>query len=77
MTKTALTPEVFIELFRSRHSWSCRAGSPIVKDLTDFAIEQASSPESADDLYVIFCITHGLKPKSADEKPTMVEQSES
>lgn len=63
-----LTPELFIETFRVRHGWKCRPGSPIFKDLTDFAIEQANSKHSADELYVIFCITQGLKPKLESSK---------
>lgn len=60
-----ITAEAFIELFRTRHGWKCRPGSPIFKDLTDFANEQAASPHSADDLYVIFCLANGIKPKPA------------
>jgi hypothetical protein len=60
-----MTPESFIEYFRSRHGWRCRAGSAIYKDLESFAAEQAENPHSIDDLYVLFCVAHGIKPKEA------------
>lgn len=61
-----IAPETFIEVFRRRHGWKCRPGSAIAKDLTDFATEQAASAHSADDLYILFCVTNGVKPKPAD-----------
>lgn len=57
------TPDTFIEYFRARHRWWCKPGSAIYKDLTAFALEQAGSPDSADELYLIFCTLHGIKPK--------------
>jgi hypothetical protein len=57
------TPEAFVGYFQARHRWWCKPGSAIYKDLTAFALEQADSPDSADDLYLIFCTLHGIKPK--------------
>lgn len=58
-----MTPEQFINEFRARHGWKCRPGSAIFKDLTAFAIEQANAGHSAEDLYVLFCLAKGIKPK--------------
>ena len=58
-----MTPETFIEYFRARHRWWCKPGSKIFRDLTAFAEEMAGSPDSADELYRIFCTLHGIKPK--------------
>lgn len=58
-----MTPETFIGYFRARHDWWCKPGSAIHKDLTAFAEEQADSPDSTDELYLIFCTLHGIKPK--------------
>ena len=60
------SPEAFIEYFRQRHSWWCKPGSEIHKDLTAFAEEQAGSPDSDAELYLIFCTLHGIKPKPDD-----------
>lgn len=58
-----MNPETFIAYFRARHDWWCKPGSAIHKDLTAFAEENAGSPDSADELYLIFCTLHGIKPK--------------
>jgi hypothetical protein len=55
--------ENLIEYFRTRHGWKCRRGSAIVSDLTAFAVEQAGTPRSDEDLYVLFCLAHGMRPK--------------
>jgi hypothetical protein len=57
------TAEYLIDYFRSRHGWRCRPGSAAFKDLTAFAHEQTAAPHSVEDLYVLFCISHGIKPK--------------
>lgn len=57
------TPETLIDHFRTRHRWWCKPGSAIYKDLTAFALDQANSTDSADELYLIFCTLHGIKPK--------------
>jgi hypothetical protein len=59
-----MTPESFIEFFRTRHGWRCRPGSAIFADLSTFAIEHAESEESYDNLYVVFCAKNGITPKS-------------
>ncbi len=61
--RSGVTPNAFIEYFRARHDWWCKPGSAIHKDLTAFAEENADSPDSADELYRIFCTLHGIKPK--------------
>lgn len=53
----------FIEYFRARHGWRCRPGSAVYRDLESFIENQASSPHEFHDLYVLFCVAHGLKPK--------------
>lgn len=58
-----MTAEQFIEVFRERHRWRCLPGARITLDLTEFAVAHAGSDKSADDLYELFCATHGLKPK--------------
>ena len=58
-----MTPETFIAYFRARHDWWSKPGSAIHKDLTAFAEEMAGSPDSLDELYLIFCTLHGIKPK--------------
>ena len=58
-----MNPDAFIEYFRTRHSWWCKPGSVIYKDLTAFALEHEDSPDSADELYLIFCTLHRIKPK--------------
>lgn len=64
-----MNPETFIEYFRARHGWWCHPGSAIHKDLAAFAAEQADSPDSLDELYLIFCTLHAIRPKPArDEK---------
>jgi len=60
-----MTPESFVEYFRTRHSWKCRPGSAIHKDLVSFAADQAESPHDIEDLYVLFCVAHGMMPKRA------------
>ena len=57
-----LTPETFIEAFRARHGWSCKPGTAIARDLTEFAIQHAQSPQTVDELYSIFCLANGLAP---------------
>ena len=57
-----ISPDTFIAYFRIRHRWWCRPGSAIFKDLTAVALEQEASPDSAEELYVIFCTLHGIKP---------------
>lgn len=58
-----MKPESFIDYFRARHSWWCKPGSQIHDDLTAFANENAQSPDSLDELYMIFCTLHGIAPK--------------
>lgn len=60
-----MSTESFIDYFRARHGWRCRAGSAISRDLTNFASDQASSSHRLEDLYVLFCMAHGLRPKDA------------
>lgn len=60
--EAALTPEIFIEAFRTRHGWRCKPGSRIAQDLTEFAIEHAGSTQDVDELYSIFCLSNGLAP---------------
>lgn len=57
--------ETFVQFFRERHGWRCRPGSAIHTDLTAFAREQATSAHSLEDLYILFCVTNGIAPKSA------------
>lgn len=65
-----MTPESFIDFFRSRHGWKCRPGSAIFEDLTRFATDQATSPHDIADLYVLFCVTHAIKPKDTGPQKT-------
>jgi hypothetical protein len=60
-----ITPESFVEFFRVRHGWKCHRGSAIFDDLIAFGREQARFPHSLEDLYVLFCVTNGIKPKLA------------
>jgi hypothetical protein len=62
MAIEGLTPEIFINAFRTRHGWRCKPGSAIVRDLTKFAIKYAGSTQNVDELYSIFCLTKGLAP---------------
>lgn len=55
--------ETFVQFFRERHSWRCRPGSAIHTDLTAFALEQAASAHTLEDLYILFCVTNDIKPK--------------
>lgn len=55
--------ESFIDYFRTRHGWKCRPGSAIFKDLASFAAEQAGTTHGIEDLYVLFCVAHGMAPK--------------
>ncbi len=57
--------EAFVQYYRTRHGWKCRQGSAIYMDLTAFALEQAASSHSLEDLYLLFCVTNGIKPKPA------------
>lgn len=57
------TAEAFVNFFRERHGWRCRLGSAIYSDLTAFALEQAASAHSLEDLYLLFCVTNGITPK--------------
>lgn len=59
----AMTPEQFILAFRERHRWRCAPGAPITADLEAFARAHAGAAMSADELYELFCATHGLTPK--------------
>lgn len=61
MTKP-LTAENFIEAFRKRHGWKCEPGTRITDELTAFANERLGSTRNVDELYVIFCMSKGLKP---------------
>jgi hypothetical protein len=58
-----MTAEEFIQTFRERHRWRCPPGTRITLDLAEFATTHASSNASAEELYELFCVTHGLKPK--------------
>lgn len=55
--------ETFVQFFRERHGWRCRPDSAIHADLTAFALEQAASAHSLEDLYLLFCVTNGITPK--------------
>jgi len=68
-----MTPESFVEVFKSRHGWRCRPGSAIYKDLVSFAVEQAGSLHGVDDLYVLFCVSHGIAPKGPAPEGEMDE----
>lgn len=65
-----MTPDSFIDYFRARHGWKCRSGSAVFKDLTSFVAEQASAGYEIEDLYVLFCVSHGLQPKDKTEEST-------
>ena len=66
-------PETFIDYFRRRHRWWCKPGSVIYKDLIAFARDQAAAPDSVDELYLIFCTLHAIKPKPEVPSPTSEE----
>jgi len=65
---TVLTVEGFIQAFRDRKGWKCEPGTPITNDLTTFATEREGSTRDIDELYIIFCIAHGINPESPVEK---------
>jgi hypothetical protein len=58
----ALTVENFIEHFRKSTGWLVDPGTRIERDLAAFAEERIGSKRSKDELHVIFCMTHGIKP---------------
>lgn len=60
MTK-GLTVDGFIQAFRDRHGWKCDPGTRITNDLTEFAEGRLGSERDIDELYVIFCMAHGLR----------------
>ncbi|UDF29410.1 UNVERIFIED_ORG: hypothetical protein LHK14_18130 [Roseateles sp. XES5] len=64
-----MTPDRFIDYFRARHGWRCREGSAIYKDLSSFAADQSASPHGVEDLYVLFCVAHAIRPKDAMPAP--------
>jgi hypothetical protein len=57
-----MTAEEFITAFRKLHGWSCKPGSRIAKDLTEFANKHLDSTASAEELYSIFCLSNGIAP---------------
>ena len=59
---TGLTVEGFIDAFRERHNWECDPDTRITNDLTKFATEREGSKRDVDELYVIFCMAHSIKP---------------
>ena len=63
-TNKKLTVVDFISFFRKTHGWKCEEGTKIHNDLTEFAKEREGSDRDRDidELYVIFCISKGLKP---------------
>ncbi|MCJ8051964.1 hypothetical protein GB928_002695 [Shinella curvata] len=60
-----MAAEDLVAYFRQRHGWKCRAGSAIFRDLSTFADEQRASSASVQDLYILFCVSHGMIPKDA------------
>lgn len=66
--------ERLIAYFRQRHGWKCRAGSAIFRDLSAFAVDQRLSHHSVEDLYILFCVSHGMTPKDTPPSTTGGEQ---
>jgi hypothetical protein len=64
---TGLTTKSFIEFFRKVHGWECKPGTRITNDLTSFAKERLGSSRDKHELYIIFCLAHGIRPYPAKE----------
>ncbi len=64
-----MTPDEFIQAFRERHRWHCPPGARITLDLEAFATAHADTGLSLDELYELFCATHGLGPKIGPRRP--------
>lgn len=60
--KNGLTIEKFINNFKNKHGWECKPNTRITNELTEFAKEREGSTRNIDELYVIFCMSKGLKP---------------
>lgn len=65
-----MVAEDLVAYFRQRHGWKSRAGSAIFRDLSAFADEQRSSSANVEDLYILFCVSHGMIPKDAPPSTT-------
>lgn len=59
---TGLTVESFLDFFRKTHGWKCEEGTKITSELSGFAKEREGSKRDIDELYIIFCISKGIKP---------------
>jgi hypothetical protein len=64
----ALTVDSFVKAFRKRHHWKALSGSRIANDLTAFAEARLGSTRNIEELYVIFCLGHGLQPYPQNNK---------
>lgn len=65
-----LTVDGFIQTFRDKHGWECKPGTRITDDLTVFASEREGSTRDVDELYVLFCVSHGLIPYNNPKNAT-------
>ena len=61
-TSKGLTPEKMLKHFRKCTGWKCEPNARITYELIEFANERLGSKRDIDELHVIFCMVHGIKP---------------